>query len=170
MELMTYMENQDAWVAFPSALQGLRLSKASSSELLLFSGDPVQEVAEMAAFIGIFRSAGGDVDRLGVASQYPSVCWIKSLREEGIGSVYFVSGRPEPIPYRLHRTDLIKVPEDLCPALHVGRFDDRPLSVCGNRFDLLVLGRRQFSEQCLALWAVCRWMKSAADSKTAVSR
>jgi hypothetical protein len=170
MELMTYMENQDAWVAFPSALQGLRLSKASSSELLLFSGDPVKEIAEMVAFIGIFRSAGGEVDRLGVASQYPSIFWIRSLREEGIDSVYFVPSCHEPAPCRLLGTDLIMVPRDLCPALHVAKFDGRPMSVCGNRFDLLVLGRRQFSEQCFARWTACRWMRSAADTKTAVSR
>jgi hypothetical protein len=170
MELMTYMKNQDAWVAFPSALQGLRLSKASSGELLLFSGDPVQEIADMIAFIGIFRSAGGEVDRLGVASRYPSLYWIRSLHEEGIGRMYFVSGKPEPIPTRLHRTDLIRVPEDLCPALHVRCFDGRPMSVCGNRFDLLALGRRQFSEQCFARWAACRWARSAAETKTVVSR
>jgi hypothetical protein len=170
MELMTYMENQDAWVAFPSALQGLRLSRASSSGLLLFSGDPVREVAEMIAFIGLFRSAGGEVDRLGVASRYPSLYWIRSLREEGISRMYFVSGNPEPSPARLHRTDLIGVPEDLCPALHVRCFDGRPMCVCGNRFDLLALGRRQFSEQCFARWTACRWVRSAAGMKTAMSR
>ncbi len=169
MELMTYMVNQDAWVAFPSALQGLRLSKASSSRLLLFSADPVQETAEMVAFIGIFKSACGEVDRLGVASQCPSPCWIRSIRAEGISRVYFVLNRPEPAPFRLPGSDLHEVPQDLCPALHVRSFDGRPMSVCGNRFDLLALGRRQFFENCLARWAACKW-NAHADAETAVSR
>ncbi len=119
MELMTYMECDDAFVAFPSVLQGLRMARVSSSDLLLVSTDPVPEVGDLVAFVGLFKAAGGEVDRLGVASPRPSLGWIRAVRAEGIAKVYFVAFGPGSDPRQLSRGSLLEVPGDICPALHV---------------------------------------------------
>ena len=170
MDLMTYMDNQDAWVAFPSVLQGLGMARASSSELLLFSENPVGDLGDLVACVSVFKVAGGNVGRLGVASPYPSSCWIRNLRAEGIRRVYFAAVCPESNPRRLPGASLIEVPQDLCPALHVRDFDGRATSVCGNRFDLLLLGQRQFRDQCFARWMTCRWTVPVAHLQAAASR
>ncbi len=164
MKLMTYMSNQDAWVAFPSVLQGLRLSRASASEVLLFSEDPVADLGDVTAFAAVFKVAGGGMDRLCIASPYPSPGWIGCLRAQGIRRVFFGQECPESDTCRLSRASLIEVPRELCPALHVKSFDGRAASVCGCRYDLLLLGRRQFTEQCFSRWAACRWMVGAGGA------
>ncbi len=170
MELMTYMEREGRWASYPSALQGLRLLKASRGRFLLYSDDPMEDVAEMAAFAGLFKTEGGDIERLGAASRFPSECWIRCMRAEGVNRVFYIASPNDPLPCRLRRDDMIEVPEDLCPALHVRRFGGRPLCVCGNRFDLLVLGRRNFMAQCFARWLSCRWNPSAVYEKAAASQ
>jgi len=170
MELMTYMEGQDAWVPFPSVLQGLRMSKVSSNDLLLVSTNPVADVGDLVACIGLFKSAGGKADRLGIASSCPSSGWIRAVRAEGIGKVYFSSCCQGSNPCQVSRGSLIEVPQDICPALHVRVFDGHATSVCGNRFDRLVLGRRQFAEQCFARWNACCWAIPTGNFATAASR
>jgi len=170
MELMRYMEGLDSWTAFPSALQGLRLSTASSVSLLLFSRNPIQDLAEMAAFIGVFKSAGGGMEKLAAASPYPSQRWIRCLMDEGIGGIYYASSRLDGNPFRIAGTDLVRIPENICPKLHIRSFDGRPMCVCGGRFDLLVLGRRQFSARCFDHWTECQWYASAAGVAMAAAR
>jgi hypothetical protein len=170
MELMRYMEGLDSWAAFPSALQGLRLSTASSAGLLLFSGNPIQDLAEMAAFIGVFKSMGGETENLGAASPYPSRFWIRSLMAEGINSFFYAHSPVEEDFFRVAGADLIRISGDLCPKLHIRSFDGRPMCVCGGRFDLLVLGRRQFSERCFEHWTECRWYASASGVSMAAAR
>jgi|WetSurMetagenome_2_1015567.scaffolds.fasta_scaffold569931_1 hypothetical protein len=170
MELMTFMSNRDSWVAFPSVLQGLRLSRASAGEVLLFSRDPIADLGDITAFAAVFKVAGGAMDRLRIASPYPSTGWIGCLRAEGIRAVFFGPDCPDSCPRQLNRTSLIEVPQDLCPALHVRSFDGRAASVCGCRFDLLLLGRRQFTEECFARWAACRWMRAAGGASAANAR
>jgi hypothetical protein len=170
MELMTYMERQDAWAPFPSVLQGLRMSRVSSSDLLLVSANPVADIGDLVAFVGLFKVAGGKVDRLGIASSYPSLGWIRAVRAEGIGKVYFSPSCPGSSPCQVSRGGLIEVPRDICPALHVREFDGQATSVCGNKFDRLVLGRRQFTEQCFARWSACRWAIPTGNFAAAASR
>jgi hypothetical protein len=49
-------------------------------------------------------------------------------------------------------------------------FDGQATSVCGNKFDRLVLGRRQFTEQCFARWGACRWAIPTGNFAAAASR
>lgn len=168
MELLTYMEAQEAWVPFPSLLQGLRMSRVSTSELLLMSTNPVADLGDIVAFVGVFKAAGGKVDRLGVACPYPSLSWIRAVRAEGIDRICFSSCSQGSNPCRVARAGLTEVPQDICPALHVKIFDGQATSVCGNRYDKLVLGRHQFTEQCFARWDVCRWAV-ASDSLSAAA-
>lgn len=170
MELMTYMEHQDAWVPFPSVLQGLRMSRVSTADLLLMSENPIADIGDLVAFISLFKVGGGKVERLGIACPYPSLSWIRAVRAEGIGRIYFGAGCGGSSPCQVSRVDLIEVPRDLCPALHVRMFDGRATSVCGNKYDRLVLGRRQFTEQCFARWCQCRWAIAAGACAAAASR
>jgi hypothetical protein len=168
MELMTYMENEEAWVPFPSLLQGLRMSRVSTSDLLLVSANPVADLGDLVAFVGVFKAAGGKVERLAVACPCPSLEWIRAVRAEGLDAIYFCPRDPGLTLSRVRRGDLAEVPRDLCPALHVRVFDGQATSVCGNRYDRLVLGRHQFTEQCFARWDVCRWA-IAGDSLAATA-
>lgn len=167
MELLTCMSDRDAWVPFPGVLQGLRLSRASSSELLLYTEDPVADLGEMAAFVSLFKVCGGAIDRLRVASPYPSPVWIGGLRADGVRRVFFAPGFHGAPASSISRAVLVEAPRDLCPALHVRGFDGRAASVCGCRFDLLLLGRKQFTEQCFARWSACRWMSQAGEGVAA---
>ena len=108
----------------------------------------------------MFKVAGGKVDRLGVACPYPSPAGSGTVRAEGIRKVYFAASCPESNPCQLPGASLIEVPRDICPALHVRMFDGQATSVCGNRYDRLVLGRRQFTDQCFA-----RWRHAAGQSR-----
>ncbi len=170
MELMTYMEHQDAWIPFPSVLQGLRMSRVSSSDLLLVSENPIADIGELVAFIGLFKVGGGKMERLGIACPYPSLSWIRAVRAEGIAKVYVSAGCRASSPCPVNRTGLIEVPRDICPALHVRMFDGQATSVCGNKYDRLVLGKRQFTEQCFARWSQCRWAIGAGAFAAAASR
>ena len=167
---MTYMECLDAFLPFPSVLQGLSMARVSSSDLLLVSDDPVAEAGDLVAFIGLFKAACGKVDRLGVASPFPSLDWIRAVRAEGIEKVYLGPAGPGPNRGRVARDSLIELPRDICPALHVRLFNGKATSVCGNRFDQLVLGRRQYAEQCFACWSECRWAVQTASLAAAWSR
>ncbi len=170
MELMTYMERQDAWVPFPSVLQGLRMSRVSSSDLLLVSENPIADIGDLVAFISLFKVGGGKVERLGIACAYPSSSWIRAVRAEGIEKIFFGAGCQGSSPWQVSRTGLIEVPRDICPALHVRMFDGQATSVCGNKYDRLVLGRRQFTEQCFSQWSQCRWAIGAGALAAAASR
>jgi hypothetical protein len=170
MELMTYMEAHEAWVPFPSLLQGLRMSRVSTSELLLVSTNPVADLGDLVAFVGVFKAAGGKVERLGVACPCPSLSWIRAVRAEGIDRICFSACCRDSTPCRVTRVDLIEVPQDICPALHVRIFDGQATSVCGNRYDKLVLGRHQFTGQCFARWDVCRWAIASESLATAATR
>lgn len=170
MELMTHMDRQDAWIPFPSVLQGLRMSQVSSSDILLVSENPIADIGELVAFIGLFKVGGGKVERLAIACPYPSLSWIRAVRAEGIGKVYFGACCQGSSPCQVSRSSLIEVPRDICPALHVRMFDGQATSVCGNKYDRLVLGRRQFAEQCFARWSQCRWAIAAGALAAAASR
>jgi hypothetical protein len=170
MELMTYMESQEAWVPFPSLLQGLRMSRVSSSDLLLASTNPVADLGDIVAFAAVFKAAGGESARLAAACPCPSLEWIRAVRAEGLHAIYFAPGRLLSASGRVHRGDCIEVPRDLCPALHVRIFDGQATSVCGNRYDLLVLGRGQFAEHCFARYCTCRWAAPTAGALAASSR
>jgi hypothetical protein len=162
MELMTYMEGQDAWVSYPGIFQGLRVSRFSSGKVLLVCTSPADEIGDVVALIAVFKAICGSCDRLSVASRWPSLEWTQAVRAEGITRVYLVDARPESDPHRVSRESLLEVPEDLCPALHIRLFNGSPASVCGNRFDQLVLGRRQFAQACFARWRQCPWAVQAA--------
>lgn len=161
MDLLTYQEEGDTWVRVPTAAQAFGMARESSRPLLLVSANPVAESGELLAFIELFKSAGGAVERLAAASPCPAWTWIRSVRAAGVSRVLLIPGDEGGLGGRLAPGDLVTVPRDVCPALHVRVFDGHPMSVCGARFDRLVLGLRQFRLQCFGHWAGCRWAVAA---------
>ena len=161
MIMMEFSEHRDEWVAYPSVIQGLRASTISSGYLLLLSENPGTEVADIAAFAELFAAAGGNTERLRVASPCPSLEWIRSVWAAGCGKLSFCAASVAPGVRQLDRGSLAEVPRDICPALHARLFDGRPTSVCGNRLDRLVLGPHWISSQCFGRWSECRWAVAA---------
>lgn len=122
MQCMTFMSDRAAWVAFPSVLQGLRLTRVSTAGVLVSTEDPIADLGDITAFAALLKVSGGSIDRLAIASPYPSRAWMGCLAAEGIHTIFYaprgsdLHGRP------LGPSALVEVPRDLCPALHVGRF------------------------------------------------
>ena len=161
MTAMVFSEHGDTWVAHPSVLQELRALTDSSGDLLLLSENPGADISDLATFFSLFVAAGGNAERLGVASDHPSLQWLRDVRGAGYAKTWFCTAPLVPGSRVIDRDSLVEVPRDVCPALHVRRFDGRPTSVCGNRFDRLVLGPRMICGQCFGRWSECRWAVAA---------
>lgn len=161
MELLMQGSSDGTWTAVPGLLQGLKAAITMSDGIMIHTADPAMEIGEVVALIGVFRSYGGQDERLSVASPYPAPDWIARVRATGIDRILYVVPDLRPLRLRLQSRDLIEVPKDLCPALHVRRLDGCPTSVCGNMLDRLVLSRRMFVGQCFGPWRECRWHLSA---------
>jgi len=165
MELLMQGSSNGTWVAVPGLLQGLKAAAAASDAVMIHTTDPAAEIGEVVALIGVFRSYGGRNERLFVASPYPAPDWIARVRKAGIDRIWYVVPDLRPLRLRLESRDLIDIPKDLCPALHVRRLDGCPTSVCGNMLDRLVLARRMLVGQCFGPWRDCRWTVAAAARK-----
>jgi hypothetical protein len=165
MDLLTFSETTNTWVAFAGILQGLKASFASSDELLLFSTDPAAELGELLALIELFGVCGGQLRRMAVASPHPTLDWACAVHAAGVERICFAAPRDGSGRLEMSGDGLLAVPRDLCPALHVRVFDGRPASVCGNRWDRLVLGRRSFAEQCFGRWKACQWNPAGAAGR-----
>ncbi len=161
MTVLAFSEQGDAWVAHPGILQEHGVLTGSSGDLLLLSENPGADISDLVTFLKMFTAAGGHTDRLGVASHHPSLEWVRAVRVAGYAKTWFCTAPRVPGSRVIDRSSLVEVPRDVCPALHVRRFDGRPTSVCGNRFDRLVLGPRMISDQCFGRWAECRWAVAA---------
>ncbi len=161
MTVLAFTEHGDSWVAHPSVVQELRALTDSSGDLLLLSENPGADISDLATFFGLFTAAGGNAGRLGVVSYHPSREWVCAVRAAGYGKTWFCTAPRVPGSRVIERDSLVEVPRDVCPALHVRRFDGRPTSVCGNRFDRLVLGPGMIRGQCFGRWSECRWAVAA---------
>ncbi len=73
MGMMVFSEHGDAWVAHPSFLQDLRALTDSSGDLLLLGENPGAEISDLTKFFSLFVAAGGNAERLGVASDHPTL-------------------------------------------------------------------------------------------------
>jgi len=158
-------ESSGTWTTVPGLLQGLRAAAASGDSIMVHLADPAIEIGEAVALIGVFRSYGGQSERLSVASPYPAPDWIARVRASGIERIWYVVPDIRPLRLRLESRDLIEVPKALCPALHVRKLDGCPTSVCGNMLDRLVLARRMLVGQCFGPWRDCRWAVAAATRR-----
>ncbi|HSV94298.1 MAG TPA: hypothetical protein VLH81_14545 [Desulfobacterales bacterium] len=161
MTVMVYSEHGDTWVAHPSVLEDLKALTDSPGDLLLLSGNSGTEISDLTKFFNLFAAAGGNAERLGVASHHPTLQWLRDVRGAGYTKTWFCTEPLVPGSRLLDRVSLVEVPRDVCPALHVRQFDGRPTSVCGNRLDRLVLGPRMMRGQCFGRWSECRWAVAA---------
>jgi hypothetical protein len=170
MTVTAFSKQRDTWVAHPGILLELKAMTDSAGDLLLLSGNSGADISDLVTFFGLFTAAGGNAERLGVASHHPSLEWIRAVRAAGYQKAWFCTAPRELGSHVIDRNSLVEMPRDICPALHFRQFDGYPTSVCGNRFDRLVLGPRMISGQCFGRWSECRWAVAARAAARADPR
>jgi hypothetical protein len=147
--MMVFSKHGDTLVAHPSFLQDLKALTDSSGDLLLLGENPGVEISDLTKFFSLFVATGGNADRLGVASDHPTLQWLRDVRGAGYAKTWFCIAPLVPGSRLIDRDSLVEVPRDVCPALHV------------RRFDRLVLGPRMMRGQCFGRWSECRWAVAA---------
>jgi hypothetical protein len=169
MDILTSRETagcERIWDRAPNVAQGIGHALAAGVGLLLYSADTSRDSEETRAALELYRSAGGPAEQSAVAAVHPSADWVELLRAIGVNHIFLARQCLAPCDTAVTRGDLREIGEAVCPYLHARHIGGGPLSVCGMRFDRLVLGDREFSRWCLADWQACPHVRAAPSRAT----
>jgi hypothetical protein len=166
MDILTSREaagSERIWDVAPGIALGLDRALAVGAGLLLYSADTFRDTEEMLAALDLYRRAGGPARGVAVAAVHPSADWVELLRAAEVDRIFLARQPLAPLDTALSRCDLREIAGAVCPHLHTRHIAGGPLSVCGMRFDRLVIGDREYSRWCLADRQACPHVRGAAS-------
>ncbi len=131
-----------------AALDGL--TKSGDSVAIIGANSPDIDLAQLETIFRLAKRFHVDGRRIIVASDYPSVDWIKPLASLGLDRLSLWRNPRGPAPSASSAAGADKVLTRLCPHLHASTKRGKTLRLCGAGNDRIVLAQKPMEKWCLS--------------------